>query len=326
MRQRQLFVLFLFAVFLFEVWRWREADREATDPTGVVHVGLFQFVDPMYTHASIVRYLNGLSQGGPRTRLVDLAPWWDEERTRYGGHGQYLRLEIFGPWGKEVDLPPLPRPEDPFWLRPVYAWRQVRALANAARERGIDPDNLAVRVFVLYEREAGDTAAHSRGSEKGRVAITRVSLVEKNPAYALVSIAHELAHTLGARDLYTEPDYLAQHPEGFVEPLRDPLYPQRFAELMAVDLPVAPGKEREVVSLDEVRVGHQTAADMGWISQERARLFYAPTSLDAIDRLPGMERRAEHPPVGPPEVIGEQASPAGDPAGPVEELAPPAAD
>ena len=77
----------------------------------------------------------------------------------------------------------------------------------------------------------------------------------------------------------------AIHPEGFVEPFSKPLFPQGFAELMAVDVPISRTREMEVSTLDQLRVGHRSAADMGWISLEQADLFYTPAEIGPEDRL-----------------------------------------
>ena len=294
-KQRQLFVLFLFVVFLYELWRWWAADQAATSPHGPVRVGLYQFVPPERAQAPIVRHLNDRSPAEPWGRLdriVDVAPWFDAERARYGGPQGYLHLETHGPWPGTPTLPPSLQAEDPPLLGAWRALRTTWALAEAARARGVDPDEVAVRLYVIYSDSEDDLAAHSRGSPSGRLAVVYVDLDEANPGYAALTIAHELAHTLGALDLYDDQS-LAQFPEGFIEPWSDPLYPQRWAELMAVDRPVGPGVELEPRGLDEVRVGHRTAADMRWISREDARRFYLPAALGPLDGLPAAEPEAD---------------------------------
>ena len=58
---------------------------------------------------------------------------------------------------------------------------------------------------------------------------------------------------------------LARVPDGLAEPSRTPLYPQRFAEVMARGRPVAAGEEELPKSLDELAVGDATAREIGWI-------------------------------------------------------------
>ena len=142
-----------------------------------------------------------------------------------------------------------------------------------------------MRVYVVYGGTSFDMASHSRGSEKGRVAVVYVSLDETNPGYPLATVAHEIAHALGASDTYDAETSQANHPHGYIAPFADPLIPQPFAELMAVDIPIGPNLEQEVSSLNQLRVGHHTAAELGWIPPEQAVLFYTPAEVMPEDKL-----------------------------------------
>lgn len=285
-RRRQLFVLFLFAVFLYEVADWWEHDRDAVDPSGPVRVAVFQFVPPEEPFAPVVRDLNRLpTDGDAGASLYGIARWFGQERARYGGPSGYLHVDVFGPWGRVVEPPDLDDPELGPWQLALRAWQFADYFHDLAADQGEDPHAYAARVYVVYSRDAADLASHSRGSEQGRVAVVYVDLGETNPGYAALTVAHELAHTLGAQDLYDPDTSLARHPEGFVEPFADPLYPQRFAELMAADIPLGPRTEREVRSLDEVRVGYATARDMGWIDPGLAEVFYTPSQRSPEERL-----------------------------------------
>lgn len=280
-RLRQLFLLFLFAVFLWEVAQDRRTDRARTDPFGPVPVGVYQFAPPGAAGSAAVRVLNGAGRGS----LRELADWWTAERQRFGAAASpWLHLVQGGPWSPVPAVPAAPARNAPVWRHALTAWRAQRAWLGAARAAGADPDAVGVRLFIVWGR-GGDVAAHSRGSEKGRIAVVHLDLDERNPAYAQVAVAHELAHTLGALDQYTPEGFLAAYPAGYVEPFATPLFPQRFAELMAVDLPLSLTTEREVASLDEVRIGPATAAAMGWLPPEQAALFYAPPGLGPMDLL-----------------------------------------
>ena len=165
------------------------------------------------------------------------------------------------------------------------AWQYPRYFRQLAQDHGISTEKYTVKVYVVYGGTSPDMAAHSRGSRKGRVATAFISLDERNPGYPLVTIAHEIGHALGALDTYNPETSHSTHPEGFVEPFADPLYPQRFAELMAVDIPIAPQVEQEISQLDQLRVGHRSAADMGWIAPEQADLFYTPPAIAPEEKL-----------------------------------------
>ena len=209
-----------------------------------------------------------------------------DEHTRYTDQDiDYLRLEIHPVQVKEIRPPQLTTGESGWLELTQTSWRYLRYFDQLSQDAGISRDDIGVQLFLIFGPQDSDLAAHSRGSERGRTAVSYVAAEELNPAYALVTLAHELGHTLGALDSYEMDSSLPMHPEGFVEPFNHPLYPQEFAELMAVDIPLGPAIEAEIRSLDQVRIGHQSAADMGWISNEQAELFYSPNTVRPEDRL-----------------------------------------
>lgn len=284
-RARQLFVVFLFSVFLLELTRWLSAQAESVDPLGIVRVGIYQFVPAAGLHAPIVRTLNQRANPDAES-LRTIARWFSSERERYTGvQGPYLNLEIRGPWVQDVQPPSLGGPDDPWWRIGLRSWRYARYFRDLAEDRGVDTSDVAVRVYLIYGGSDSDLASESRGSERGHVAIAFVALDEENPAYAIATVAHELAHTLGADDLYDETTGLSRYPEGYVEPFANPRFPQRYAELMAVDRPLAVDMEAEIHSLSELRIGYASAAAMGWIGKEQAAWFYDPPVSQAQQAL-----------------------------------------
>ncbi|MEC7946565.1 MAG: hypothetical protein VX265_03295, partial [Myxococcota bacterium] len=281
-RLRQLFALFLFAVFCYQVFAYFRHQQQVVSPGGPVRVAILQFSSPKDPLPHAARALNAVA--GQGTSFEDIGPWLSAEHRRYGGKGSYA-VDVLGPWGRTVEPPPLSAPGAGPLRAAWRSFRYPRYFHGLATDQGVDPDSYGGRIYVIYTDEMGDRARESRGSEKGRVAIAFVSSQEQNPAYAVLTVAHELGHVLGADDLYDMDTFRAVHPEGFVEPYAESLYPQAFAELMAVDRPVGPRTESEVHSLDEVRIGHRTASSLGWIRKEQADLFYQPPALSAQDRL-----------------------------------------
>jgi hypothetical protein len=87
---------------------------------------------------------------------------------------------------------------------------------------------------------------------------------------------------------------------------------------MAVDRPTGPRREAEVRTLDEVRVGHRTAASFGWIREAQADLFYQPPEVSAQEKLrPAGVEAAEVAPVAAPEEPGTEPAPSpAEPAAP----------
>jgi hypothetical protein len=125
-----------------------------------------------------------------------------------------------------------------------------------------------VRVVVLLERAAQgqDVEAGSAASSNYRFGLVRLNEQVPDPRYAVLTVLHEVVHALGATDKYDD-SFRAVFPDGYAEPYRDPLHPQRFAEIMAVDLPLSISTEREPDPLTEVRVGHVTAAELVWLEE-----------------------------------------------------------
>lgn len=277
-RLRKLFAAFLFTVFAVEVSRWASSERDAVDASGPVRVAFVQLVQPDAVGASLVDEMDAHG-------IAELSAWFASERARYdGGAGPFVEAYVLGPWVANVQPPLLPA------RRPTFLDQLRVALAfptyfhDLARARGVDPDAYGARVYVVYGREGGDLAGDSRGSRKGRIAVSFVN-VDDTLAYAQVTLAHELGHIFGASDQYDSGSHRARYPEGYVQPWAEPPYPQTYAELMAVDVPLGPRTEREIASLDEVRVGYRTAAAFGWIAEDTAAAYYARGVFAAEERL-----------------------------------------
>ncbi|MDG1481269.1 MAG: hypothetical protein P8R54_16875 [Myxococcota bacterium] len=302
LRLRQLFLLFLLAAFGYEALSFVQDDRQRVDPTGPVTVALLQFVEPGYAGAKIIRQLNDPDSPVHFQRIADL---FNAEHTRYTNTSMnYLRLEVLPPQERQIRPPQLTGGDASWWELTWASWSYLRYFDQLARDTGVSQDTVGVQLFLIFGPQDSDLAAHSRGSERGRTAVSYVAVEEHNPAYALVTLAHELGHTLGALDRYDIDTSLCSHPEGFVEPFSRPLYPQEFAELMAVDVPLGPGIEGEIRDPGQIRIGHRSAAEMRWISTDQADQFYTPNTARPEDRL----REAMPPPL-PEDVPSDEEKP-----------------
>ncbi len=78
-----------------------------------------------------------------------------------------------------------------------------------------------------------------------------------------VVIVHELMHTLGAGDKY-DASNMPLHPQGYAEPGRQPLLPQRKAEIMGGRIPLSPQQAKMPQSLADVTIGAYSAAEINW--------------------------------------------------------------
>lgn len=161
------------------------------------------------------------------------------------------------------ELPPVIGPDAgalgvAWWsLRTRYwAWRM------AETPGGIAPD---IELFVLFhDPKRSSSLPHSIGLQKGLFGIVNVFADRRMMGSNDIVIAHELLHTLGATDKYDALTNQPTHPAGYAEADRQPLFPQRFAELMGGRIPLSSRESEIPESLQEVLIGPTTAAEIGW--------------------------------------------------------------
>jgi len=158
--------------------------------------------------------------------------------------------------------PPVPAPQGRSGLAAVRYSLGLRWYAF--RNTGFWESLGRVRLFVLYHApREGEALPHSLGLERGLIGVVHVYASDAQRAQNNIVIAHELLHTLGARDKYDR-DGQPVHPIGYADFTADPVLPQSQAEIMAGRIPLTPGSSRIPRDLDEVVVGYATAAEIGW--------------------------------------------------------------
>ena len=136
-----------------------------------------------------------------------------------------------------------------------WAWRNSR--------HADEPED--VRMFVLYHDPAlTPTVPHSLGLTKGLIGVVYAFADPVMSRANNVVIAHELLHTLGATDKYDAANDAPRFPDGYGDPRQEPLYPQRYAELMAGRRMLDAHRWQQPSSLDEVVVGPATALEIRW--------------------------------------------------------------
>jgi hypothetical protein len=135
-----------------------------------------------------------------------------------------------------------------------YAYRQTPFWASLGH----------VRVFVLYhELRHNEALPASHGLQKGLIGIANIFAATEQRSQNNIVIAHELLHTLGAKDKYDaagNPIY----PEGFGDFTATPRYPQQKAEIMAGRVAISATKSEMPQRLDDTVIGYATAVEIGW--------------------------------------------------------------
>jgi hypothetical protein len=159
---------------------------------------------------------------------------------------------------------PPSRPSDASLPATVLWSLRLRFWAWRVSGRVKDPED--VRVFVMYHDPALSPAVpHSLGLEKGLIGVVYAFAVPVMDGGNDMIIAHELLHTLGATDEYDPVNNAPLFPDGYGDPRQVPLYPQRFAELMAGRRMISATSWEQPASLDDVLIGPATARQIRWI-------------------------------------------------------------
>lgn len=144
-------------------------------------------------------------------------------------------------------------------------WAWIRHLESDM----VTPD---IQMFVFYRSlDGSNEAGLSVGMRKGRYGLVRFNAQESMAATNMVVFTHELLHVLGASDKYILSSGEPIFPEGYAEPDKRPLFPQRKAEIMGVRIPINSYSSVMVSSLEECKIGRKTAEEIGFFAQLNER-------------------------------------------------------
>lgn len=160
------------------------------------------------------------------------------------------------------EIPPLPPESGGRFSIMLWSLKLRWFTWNVSDPPGPTP---TIRMFLLYHDPNIDSVLpHSTGLEKGLVGIAHVFAAQSMARANQVVVAHEVLHTLGATDKYDLATNLPLFPDGYADAQRQPLYPQRQAELMAGRIPVSDTEAEQAASLRQVMIGALTAREIGW--------------------------------------------------------------
>lgn len=128
---------------------------------------------------------------------------------------------------------------------------------------GPTPD---VHMYVVYYDPAlNRRLRHSLGLQKGLIGVVNAFAGRRQEARNNVVIAHEFLHTVGASDKYDPASNQPAYPHGYAEPQRQPLHPQRYAEIMGGRIPLSAQSAVMPNSVRHSRIGARTAKEINWI-------------------------------------------------------------
>lgn len=209
--------------------------------------------------AVTARYIKQLT----RENFQAIERFMAAETKRYGVKiDQPVRIDVGQPL---AELPPTPPAKnDPvriaLWSLKLRWWaRQV-----TKDQSGPTPD---IRLFLVYHDPATETQLpHSLGLQKGMLGVVHVFAEKSAQGPNNFVIAHEMLHTLGASDKYSAVTNQPLYPIGYAEPDREPLYPQRSAEIMGGRIPVSLSEAEIPGGLKYAQVGSATALEIRWVN------------------------------------------------------------
>jgi len=187
--------------------------------------------------------------------------YFSEQAARYNvGLARPIELVLANPVNAIPPEPPNPNNVIAvmFWSLKfrAYAWLHSDDIA-------MQPD---IKLYLVYhDPDTNPSLSISTALNKGRIG--RINLYGQREYHQknLFVLAHELLHTLSATDKYNLENNLPQFPDGFAEPNKTPLYPQRMTELMGGRLPVSQSEAEMPESLNETMIGKKTAKEIGWL-------------------------------------------------------------
>jgi hypothetical protein len=145
------------------------------------------------------------------------------------------------------------------------AWWSLKLRYWAWRVSGHVNEPEDIRLFVLYHDPAlTPEVPHSLGLTKGLIGVVYAFAAPEMDGENSVVIAHELLHTVGASDKYLPGTDAPRFPDGYGDPRQVPLYPQRYAEIMAGRRMLSVDRWQQAANLGEVLIGPATALEIRW--------------------------------------------------------------
>jgi hypothetical protein len=278
LRRLRRIVLFLAlsATVVWGVLTYR-ADHHTFAWDRTVTVAVFALVDTGGSEETadegfIARFLSRSAM--PHENLQEVEAWFEREARRWrpgAGAGPFFELDVFGPLRAAEPPPDVPSDDESFLVR----LRQTKGFLDYFEARAEDagvPRSSYDLVLCLYfydfhdaRRRAVFADYHSVASRRTRLGVVFAPISRSLLGNTCALVAHELGHLLGASDKYR--GSASVFPEGFVEPERQPCYPQLKAEIMALGRPLEPGKDEPIFSLEECVVGEVSAREMNWIGE-----------------------------------------------------------
>ncbi|AMO57193.1 hypothetical protein GZ77_16690 [Endozoicomonas montiporae] len=151
----------------------------------------------------------------------------------------------------------------------IMLWSLKFRYWNWQTKRNSSQADADIHLYVVYfDPDSTPVLQHSIGMQKSMAGIVNAYGDRRYTGSNHVVMTHELLHTLGATDKYNLQTGLPQFPEGYAEPGKKPLYPQRYAEIMGGHIPIDTNNKKMPTSLRQITIGWHTAREINWVQAE----------------------------------------------------------
>ncbi len=244
-----LLVLFIVGMNTFMTGRW------TTDWDEPLWVGIYPINGGQKEHIS--NFIDSLDE----TSFQTIADFFAVEAEAHGlPLAEPFTIRLAPPVAEMPPAPPQSR--NPltviWWSLKMRFW----VYQNDTFTAGPSPD---IKIFTVYHDTSASLLEDSLGMRKGLFGVVHAYADYRHAPRTQVVIAHEILHTVGARDKYDMATQQPVFPEGYANPDRLPPYPQQVAEIMGRGIPISKTQSAMPPNLNYTVIGKQTAREIKWI-------------------------------------------------------------
>jgi len=245
-------LLLIFSSVALGTWSERTRSVEWKIP---IHVNIY-LINGDGSQA-VAEYLHSLTD----SNFLPIERFMRDEAARYDrAASASIKIKLQGELESEPPEPPVNGNvlQVVFWSLSMRWW--------AFHHTDSDGYSPQVKIFLQYYDPAQiKRLGHSTGLQKGLIGRVKVFASLEMAQQNNVVITHEFLHTLGATDKYDLTTNQPLYPEGYANPDSQPVFPQRFAEIMAGRIPISQAEAVIPESLDDVLIGSKTANEINWM-------------------------------------------------------------
>jgi hypothetical protein len=250
----------LFCCYSNSIGYYLQSMKEYCNNIVEVHDYLEIFNNPNYQFYEGINFSNDIV---PRS-VYYIEKFFEIEAQRYGFQlSDSLNIDTLGPYSLKADPPNR--------NRSMSTQNLTRYFDNEVKNNSINISNYDIMIFVYFfdkyysQREYNGFTSFANGGNTAYVCVdTSRITTDQN----VQTVAHELAHIMGASDKYhgtEEYSCVCEIPDGLPEPDKEPVFPQQKACLMCGFIVAdEDGYGFAPQSLDEVVICHKTAEEIGW--------------------------------------------------------------